>query len=378
MDRADGGEILTTDTVRQLVGTMTEASFRDRGRVALKGFAERQRLYEVRPAEARPAEPPAPRGPPRRSRRTRMAAGAVASWRRAAAADRRILDAGPDRRPRSSVVAQLGGRSSTRAREPWSATIGGGREPGSRSRPGPAGSGCSTRTAPRSRTSMSRNAQARRDEGDRRVDGAAAACRATSPRRTAGRVAQRRRVQRQRDRRDPPRGQRRARAGRTSRAATTCGWRGPCPPQPSRAPRAEAAASSPQGTAVWAATNGPDGMVRIDYDPVVGSVAGDVGPAPARAAWALATGGGCALGHRRRQAGRHADRPEGRAPGLVGAGWARIPSGSPSARVRCGWPTRATTRCRGSIPTRTWSRTSSVSARSRRGSRPAPARCGSR
>jgi YVTN family beta-propeller protein len=66
MDRADGGEILTTDTVRQLVGTMTDASFRDRGRVALKGFAERQRLYEVRAADAEP-EPALP--PARRSRR---------------------------------------------------------------------------------------------------------------------------------------------------------------------------------------------------------------------------------------------------------------------------------------------------------------------
>jgi YVTN family beta-propeller protein len=70
MDRADGGEVLTTDTVRQLVGTMTGASFRDRGRVALKGFAERQRLYEIRPADAQPEQPPPPRGPPRRSRRT--------------------------------------------------------------------------------------------------------------------------------------------------------------------------------------------------------------------------------------------------------------------------------------------------------------------
>jgi YVTN family beta-propeller protein len=75
MDRADGGEILTTDTVRQLVGTMTDTSFRDRGRVALKGFAERQRLYEVRAAEARPAVPAAPRRPPRRSRRALAVAG---------------------------------------------------------------------------------------------------------------------------------------------------------------------------------------------------------------------------------------------------------------------------------------------------------------
>jgi YVTN family beta-propeller protein len=69
MDRADGGEVLMTDTVRHLVGTMAGASFRDRGRVALKGFAERQRLYEIRPADARPTRPPPRRRPPHRSRR---------------------------------------------------------------------------------------------------------------------------------------------------------------------------------------------------------------------------------------------------------------------------------------------------------------------
>jgi YVTN family beta-propeller protein len=79
MDRADGGEILTTDTVRQLVGTMGDASFHDRGRVTLKGFAERQRLYEVRAAEpeAEPALPPAPRRSRRGSRRRWALAGAA-------------------------------------------------------------------------------------------------------------------------------------------------------------------------------------------------------------------------------------------------------------------------------------------------------------
>jgi YVTN family beta-propeller protein len=79
MDRADGGEILTTDTVRQLVGTMSDASFRDRGRVTLKGFAERQRLYEVRAAEPdpEPALPPAPRRSRRGSRRRWALAGAA-------------------------------------------------------------------------------------------------------------------------------------------------------------------------------------------------------------------------------------------------------------------------------------------------------------
>jgi YVTN family beta-propeller protein len=68
-DRAKGGEILATDTVRQLVGTMPDASFRDRGRVALKGFAERQRLYELRAADAATERRPLPRRPARRSRR---------------------------------------------------------------------------------------------------------------------------------------------------------------------------------------------------------------------------------------------------------------------------------------------------------------------
>ena len=77
MDRAEGGEVLTTDTVRQLVGTMPGASFRDRGRVALKGFAERQRLYEIRLADARPERPPPPRRPPRRSRRAWALLGAA-------------------------------------------------------------------------------------------------------------------------------------------------------------------------------------------------------------------------------------------------------------------------------------------------------------
>ena len=41
-------------SVRQLVGTMPGARFRDRGRVTLKGFPKRQHLHEVRPAEGLP------------------------------------------------------------------------------------------------------------------------------------------------------------------------------------------------------------------------------------------------------------------------------------------------------------------------------------
>ena len=77
MDRADGGEILVTDTVRQLVGTLAGSNFRDRGRVALKGFAGRQHLYEIRPAETPPAPLP-PRRAPHRSRRRWVIAGAAA------------------------------------------------------------------------------------------------------------------------------------------------------------------------------------------------------------------------------------------------------------------------------------------------------------
>jgi YVTN family beta-propeller protein len=75
MDRADGREILMTDTVRQLVGTMTDATFRDRGRVTLKGFPERHRLYEVQPTGGGSQRSRPPRRP---SRRTLALIGAAA------------------------------------------------------------------------------------------------------------------------------------------------------------------------------------------------------------------------------------------------------------------------------------------------------------
>jgi peptide/nickel transport system substrate-binding protein len=74
MDRAGGGQVLVTDAVRQLVGTMPGARFRDRGRVSLKGFPERQHLHEVLPAEGLPKRRP----PRRRSRRPVIAAAALA------------------------------------------------------------------------------------------------------------------------------------------------------------------------------------------------------------------------------------------------------------------------------------------------------------
>ncbi len=74
MDRAEGGQVLVTDAVRELVGTMPGARFRDRGRVALKGFPKRQHLLEVRPAEGLPKR----RVRLRRSRRAVIAVAAFA------------------------------------------------------------------------------------------------------------------------------------------------------------------------------------------------------------------------------------------------------------------------------------------------------------
>ncbi len=48
---AKGGEIVVSDVVRQLVAGKG-FSFSDRGEVALRGFADRVRLYEVRWREA--------------------------------------------------------------------------------------------------------------------------------------------------------------------------------------------------------------------------------------------------------------------------------------------------------------------------------------
>ena len=54
MDRARGGQVFATDTVRQAARTMPGAHFRDRGRVALKGFSGRERLFEVGASVGRP------------------------------------------------------------------------------------------------------------------------------------------------------------------------------------------------------------------------------------------------------------------------------------------------------------------------------------
>ena len=45
--RAAGGEVLISDVVRQLCGTLTAVDFEDRGRVTLKGFPDRWRLFRA-------------------------------------------------------------------------------------------------------------------------------------------------------------------------------------------------------------------------------------------------------------------------------------------------------------------------------------------
>ena len=50
-DRAVGGEVLVSEVVRQLVGTMPGVRFADRGRHRLRGFPERWRLYCVTGAD---------------------------------------------------------------------------------------------------------------------------------------------------------------------------------------------------------------------------------------------------------------------------------------------------------------------------------------
>ncbi len=53
--KAKGGEILTSEIVRDLVGPITEVKFALRGRYKLKGFPDRWRLHEVFPGEVKEA-----------------------------------------------------------------------------------------------------------------------------------------------------------------------------------------------------------------------------------------------------------------------------------------------------------------------------------
>lgn len=70
MAQAKGGQVLVSEMVRRLAGTMPGVSFRDCGRVRIKGFDERWRLYEIAWDERAPvARRPQPVAKPRRARR---------------------------------------------------------------------------------------------------------------------------------------------------------------------------------------------------------------------------------------------------------------------------------------------------------------------
>ncbi|HEX2241353.1 MAG TPA: AAA family ATPase [Actinomycetota bacterium] len=62
-DKAKGGEILVSEIVKQLAGSTAEVSFSDRGRVRLKGFPERWKLFEVNWQEGLEEEEPAEQSP---------------------------------------------------------------------------------------------------------------------------------------------------------------------------------------------------------------------------------------------------------------------------------------------------------------------------
>jgi YVTN family beta-propeller protein len=72
---ASGRQVLVSDSVRQLAGTVPGVHWTDRGRFALKGFPERWRLYEVVPDD--PLPPPQPQAASRRRGRV-LALGGLA------------------------------------------------------------------------------------------------------------------------------------------------------------------------------------------------------------------------------------------------------------------------------------------------------------
>ena len=130
MDRADGGEILVTDTVRQLVGTMPDARFRERGRVALKGFPERQRLHEAQPA-AGGSRLARHRKRARRSSPAAPAAGSGGRGRRGGGragrhARRRGRRRRPEQRGRARPRGRAGGRAGPGRRAPADLAVAGG------------------------------------------------------------------------------------------------------------------------------------------------------------------------------------------------------------------------------------------------------------
>jgi YVTN family beta-propeller protein len=110
MSKASGGQILASEMVVRLAGTMPGVSFRDRGRHSFKGFDERWRLYEV--GWDHPAAAPGPKrrrreGAPRRHRRL-AAVGAATAVAVAALTAALLLtrqDGGAVVVPANSVVA---------------------------------------------------------------------------------------------------------------------------------------------------------------------------------------------------------------------------------------------------------------------------------
>ena len=76
---AKGGQILVSEPVRHLAGTIPDVTFRDRGRSTLKGFSERWRLYEVVWQPAREKAPPKPKEAHARRRLPYTLAGAAAA-----------------------------------------------------------------------------------------------------------------------------------------------------------------------------------------------------------------------------------------------------------------------------------------------------------
>jgi YVTN family beta-propeller protein len=289
MDRADGGQILTTDTVRQLVGTMTGTSFRDRGRVALKGFAERQRLWEVRRAEATPAKAPAIGRPSRRTRRTRIAAGAVVLLAAAAAAAA-LLDGGPGS-ARAVAVAPNSVAVIDPGKDAIVATIPVGENPG----PISAGAGGIWVLNQNSATLSHIDVATRKLVETKGIGGSpagggvpgsvaasahdvwlnAAGCNGQQPGAILHVVAG-------------------GEGGRDLASGDRVRVAGAVPAHPSSIEGGGCGLAA-QGSTVWAATNGPDGLVRIDYDPVAGR-SHVVWGRPLPAAYAMALGHGSLWG----------------------------------------------------------------------------------
>ena len=243
MDRADGGEILT-DRHRPPARRHDDGGELPRPRArraegvrrapaALRGAAGRDpRVEELPPPRSR-----------RRSRRAWVLGGAVVL---VAAAGRDGCDRQRLRgRPMRSRWRPTRSRSSTRARDPSSATSAWTRtrDP---SRPGPAGLWVlNQNSATLSRIDV-RETPARRDQGHRWIPGGWRHPR--QPRRwTAGRVGQRGRVQRQWVRRHPPRVQRARRRARSHGQRRRAGRRSRPRPPHVGSPKVAAAASPPPG-----------------------------------------------------------------------------------------------------------------------------------